>query len=116
MCFLSKGERERERKVRGPRRSEKGERERKWRTRGERRACAGEGGNKEKAEGGRGTERGGVGGGGGGRDVGFKKNEITDWVAANWPTSNQSAAGWLACCAMCTRRVALASESSSSTL
>lgn len=26
---------------------------------------------------------------------GFKKNEITDWVAANWPASNQSLAGWM---------------------
>lgn len=26
---------------------------------------------------------------------GFKKNEITDWVAANWPASNQSLARWM---------------------
>jgi hypothetical protein len=27
------------------------------------------------------------------RVVGFEKNEITDWVAASWPCSNQSLVG-----------------------
>lgn len=30
-----------------------------------------------------------------GERVGFKKNEITDWVAANWPASNQSLVAWM---------------------
>lgn len=31
----------------------------------------------------------------GGTEGGFKKNEITDWVAANWPASNQSLVAWM---------------------
>lgn len=36
------------------------------------------------------------------REGGFKKNEITDWVAANWPASNQSLVAWMLECIMYT--------------
>lgn len=47
-----------------------------------------------------------VGGGGGcgevGSEGGFKKNEITDWVVANWLSSNQSLVAWTRECIMYT--------------